>query len=95
MAKDKDPVGEIPRERILEERPASLSQPLPREKLPKDLQKIVDKEDDMWDVIYDGQYEFPGLPAVLQGLHVRTLLELQIPPTRASDMQPMRIEYEP
>jgi mitochondrial fission process protein 1 len=44
---------EVPRQR-LEERPASLSQPLPREKLPKDLQKIVDKEDNVWEEIYDG-----------------------------------------
>ena len=65
MAKDKDPVEEIPRKRILEERPASLSEPLPREKLPKDLQKIVDKDDDWWDQIYDGQYDSPGLRAAI------------------------------
>jgi hypothetical protein len=76
MAKDKDPVEEIPRRRILEERPASLSEPLPREKLPKDLQKIIDKEDDLWDTIYDGQYDFLTLLAALQCLHVRNLLAL-------------------
>jgi hypothetical protein len=86
MAKDKDPAEEIPRVRILEERPASLSEPLPRETLPKDLQKIVDKEDDLWDAIYDGQYDFLGLHAALQGLQVRNPLEPQIPPIRASDM---------
>jgi hypothetical protein len=66
MAKHKDPVEEIPRKRVLEERPASLSEPLPREKLPKDLQKIVDKEDDLWDTIYDGQYDFLSLLAALK-----------------------------
>jgi len=54
MAKDPQPDA-VPRQRM-DERPASLSKPLPREKLPKDLQKIVDKEDDVWDEIYDGQY---------------------------------------
>lgn len=54
MAKDPQPDG-LSRKRI-EERPASISQPLPREKLPKDLQLIVDKEDDVWEEIYDGQY---------------------------------------
>jgi hypothetical protein len=54
MAKDHQPDG--PPRRRTEERPASLSQPLPREKLPKDLQSIVDKEDDVWADIYDGQY---------------------------------------
>jgi len=55
MAKDKDPVDQLPRLRMSEERPASLSKPLPREKLNEDLQKIVDKEDDLWDSIYEGQ----------------------------------------
>lgn len=44
-----------PRQRK-EERPASLSQPLPREKLPRDLQKIVDQEDDFFDSLYEGEY---------------------------------------
>jgi hypothetical protein len=57
MAKDPQP-DEVPRRRI-EERPAALSQPLPREKLPKDLQSIVDKQDDVWEEIYDGQYAGP------------------------------------
>ena len=57
MAKDSQP-DEVPRRRI-EERPAALSQPLPREKLPKDLQSIVDKQDDVWEEIYDGQYAGP------------------------------------
>jgi len=46
---------DVPQKRVLEEAPASLSKPLPREKLPKDLQKIVDKEDDFFDSLYDGQ----------------------------------------
>jgi hypothetical protein len=65
MAKDKNPVEEIPQKRILEERPTALSEPLPREKLPKDLQKIVDKDDDWWDQIYDGQYDSLGLRAAI------------------------------
>ena len=48
---------EVPRERILEERPKSLSEPLPREKLPKDLQKLADRDDDFWEQLYDGQYD--------------------------------------
>jgi fission process protein 1 len=65
MAKDKDSIEEIARKRRREERPASLSKPLPREKLPKDLQKIVDKEDEWWDQIYDGQYDSLGLYAAI------------------------------
>jgi hypothetical protein len=82
MAKDKDPVEEIPRKRILEERPASLSEPLPREKLPKDLQKIVD-EDEWWDVIYDGQYDSLGLHATIRGLRVQNISEAQTRPIPA------------
>ena len=71
MAKDKDTAEAAPRVRVSEERPASLSEPLPREKLPKDLQKIVDKEDDWWDSFYDGQYEFLGVPTAPRDLHVQ------------------------
>jgi mitochondrial fission process protein 1 len=45
---------QVPRIRLREERPASLSEPIPREKLPKDLQKIVDKDDDFFESLYDG-----------------------------------------
>ena len=55
MARDKND-EEVPRERLLEERPKSLSEPLPREKLPKDLQKLADREDDFWEQLADGQY---------------------------------------
>lgn len=65
MAKDKDPVEGIPQKRILEERPIALSEPSPREKLPKDLQKIVDKDDGWLDQIYDGQYDSLGLRAAI------------------------------
>ncbi|ERF69228.1 hypothetical protein EPUS_01185 [Endocarpon pusillum Z07020] len=44
----------VPRQRT-EERPSSLSEPLPRGKLPQDLQKIVDREDDFFDSLYEGQ----------------------------------------
>jgi hypothetical protein len=39
-----------------EERPASLSEPLPKQKLNKDLQKILDQEDSWFDQIYEGGY---------------------------------------
>lgn len=48
--------GPEPPKRLLDDAPSSLSQPLPREKLPRDLQSIVDKQDDVWEDIYDGQY---------------------------------------
>ena len=32
------------------------SKPLPYEKLPADLQKIVDNEESLWDSVYEGQY---------------------------------------
>jgi hypothetical protein len=83
MAKGKDPVEEIPRKRILEERPASLSEPLPREKLPKDLQKIVDKEDEWWDLVYDGQYDSLGFHAAIRGLRVQNISEAQTRPKPA------------
>ena len=95
MAKDKDPVEEIPRKRILEERPASLSEPIPRETLNKDLQKILDKEDDLWDSIYEGQYDFHELYRTAGGLQFRKSLEAQTLPIPASDMQPTQTEYEP
>ena len=45
---------DVPRIRK-EERPAYLAEAFPREKLPKDLQTIVDREDDWLDQIYEGQ----------------------------------------
>lgn len=36
--------------------PASVTDPIPREKLPTDLQKIVDRSDDWMDDLYEGQY---------------------------------------
>jgi hypothetical protein len=36
--------------------PPTVTAPIPREKLPKDLQKIVDKSDDWMDDLYDGQH---------------------------------------
>lgn len=45
---------EVPRLRK-EERPESLAVPLPREKLPEDLQKIIDREDDFMESLYEGQ----------------------------------------
>jgi len=50
----KDSEG-VPRQRPLEGRLASPSEPQPREKLPDDLQKLVDREDELWDQLYEGQ----------------------------------------
>ena len=36
--------------------PSSVTEPIPREKLPADLQKIVDRSDDWMDDLYEGQY---------------------------------------
>ena len=93
MAPDKSN-EEVPRQRILEERPASLSQPLPREKLNKDLQKIVDKEDDLWDNLYDGQYESLLLSSFDGHLLVCPTSEPQIPRIQNTDMLPMQTGYE-
>ena len=67
----------------------SDDEPLPREKLPDSLQKIVDNEESLMEQIYDGTYVhcyFPlPYPGALFNCHVvRT--SLQIP---ASDMQRM------
>jgi len=37
--------------------PTSVSEHLPREKLNKDLQGLVDRQDSFFDELYDGQYE--------------------------------------
>ena len=44
----------VPRQRK-EERPASLSQPVPRTKLPGDLQKMVDREEEFLESLYEGE----------------------------------------
>ena len=33
------------------------SKPLPYQKLPKELQQIIDNEESLWDEVYEGQYE--------------------------------------
>lgn len=35
--------------------PASVTSKLPREKLPEDLQELVNKQDDFMDQLYDGE----------------------------------------
>ena len=50
-----------------EERPASLSEPLPKQKLNKDLQKILDQEDSWFDQIYEGGY----VVSLSASLHLR------------------------
>ena len=40
--------------------PSSVTDPIPREKLPADLQKIVDRSDDWMDDLYEGQYCAPS-----------------------------------
>ena len=36
--------------------PEDVSKPIPRQKLPTDLQKIIDREDDFFDRLYEGKY---------------------------------------
>jgi len=51
--------------------PASVSEQLPREKLNKDLQGLIDRQDSFFDELYDGQYAmmpvemltYPDLPS--------------------------------
>ena len=39
-----------------EARPSNLSEPLPRKKLPKDLQSALDDDETMWETLYEGKY---------------------------------------
>lgn len=36
--------------------PSSVTEQLPREKLSKELQDLVNKQDNFWDGLYDGSY---------------------------------------
>lgn len=46
------------RDLVPEGAPSSVTEIIPRgQKLPKDLQKLVDKDDSFFDDLYDGQYE--------------------------------------
>ena len=76
--------GEKVPHRRNEDRPPSLSAPLPREKLPKDLQKIIDREDDFFDSLYEGQFVHlkKNLPVRSPGSEPAT------PPRRITDMPP-------
>ena len=53
--KGKKSLEDVPRIRE-EAPPEALAKPIPREKLPKDLQKLVDREDDWMDRLYEGRY---------------------------------------
>lgn len=53
--KGKDKFEGVPRIRK-EAPPEALAKPIPREKLPKDLQRLVDREDDFMDRLYEGRY---------------------------------------
>lgn len=39
-----------------EDRPANLSQPLPQKALPKDIQRVLDDDETLWETIYEGEY---------------------------------------
>ena len=91
MAVDKD--NKIVSRRRPEERPASLSEPLPREKLPTDLQKLVDREDEFLDMLYDGQYDSTSSYYDEWKLLICEMIEPRTRPTPTFDMPPMRIEY--
>jgi hypothetical protein len=51
MAKDKNLLELDPKK----EYPPSVTAKIPREKLPSELQDLVDKEDDFLDQLYEGQ----------------------------------------
>ena len=55
MAKDDDPVSDIPHERN-EERP-DFTKPLPKTKLPDEIQKTLDSDERLWDVFTSGRGE--------------------------------------
>lgn len=44
--------------------PASISEHVPREKLNKDLQGLIDRQDSFFDELYDGQYELTSIATV-------------------------------
>ena len=71
-------------QKVAEALPSTLSKPVPREKLPEDLQKLIDREDDFMDRLYDGQSVAP-LPYIIgQSSHaglfqIRTSSVLTLP----------------
>ena len=54
MVSKKQDLEDIPQVRS-EPRPEALAKPVRREQLPEDLQKLVDKEDDFLDRLYEGR----------------------------------------
>jgi fission process protein 1 len=38
-----------------EPRPANLSEPLPRSKLPKELQDVLNDDEKLWEAVYEGK----------------------------------------
>jgi fission process protein 1 len=38
-----------------EPRPQDLGKPLPRKKLPKELQDVLNDDEKLWEVVYEGQ----------------------------------------
>ena len=70
----------------------SDDEPLPREKLPESLQKIVDNEESLMEQIYDGTYVHCYFPLSYTGAFFDCCTErtsLQIP---TSDMQRMPLD---
>ena len=55
----RDPKADDARKYAPEGAPDSVTERLPRAKLSKDLQSIVDKEDDWLDSLYEGGYAIP------------------------------------
>lgn len=53
--KGKKSPEDVPRIRD-EAPPEALAKPIPRGELPKDLQKLIDREDDFMDRLYEGRY---------------------------------------
>lgn len=71
----------------------SEDDPLPREKLPESLQKIVDNEESLMEQIYDGTYVGyppPAYPKLFPKCHIEQI-SLQIP---TFDTQHMPVDSE-
>lgn len=77
---------------IPEGAPSSVTETIPRgQKLPDDLQKLVDKQDTFMDELYDGQYgsyPYPSPYLYVQGYTLTLCQGLEIPPRVPSDMPP-------
>ena len=73
----------------------SEDDPLPREKLPESLQKIVDNEESLMEQIYDGTYvdwPSPAIPEAFSKYHVEQI-SLRIPTCDTQHMPVDSVQY--